>query len=1616
MSPRLLQHYFTGFFFFLTLYCVPNQLLGQESQTVRVTVTDGNLIRCSTDNEVIIELTPNSTKTLVDMRLFWQEGADAITILPGESFILSNTYDLTQDLANCDYDCQIENGFCRTITVVANYEGGESAKENNSLILTFKKPPEPDFDFSTLSPCINTPVDLTNNTCPSNANEITYVWSFPGGGTSTDEDTEFSFPSAGRFQVTLRANSTICPSDEITKSIQVISPAEPVVFPIEADITVQRLDTFIICGQGNYSARLIGSESTGATSYDWSSSNSGVSFNDGVDISGNDDTTLVSFSQPGLYEVTLEVDNNCRQPMQKSVFFRAVESQALSLQNEPDACSALEYTPTPFIPEATYTINGNVITDFPVSLTTSPNPYLIKAQLQNACSDDPQVRRDTFFIQEPEPVDILVPSSDTVVCLNTDTINLSASIPGGSWRINGSAIGNSFFPNDFAVNTYTLEYTVGESGCEVSSQVNIELLDGPQLDIGDDLSICENEPVFTIQANEAGGIWEGVGITDEQMGTFDPSLVDGSQSTITYTLSDATFGCVASRSKTINIVALPELTISDTLSICNSSSLIELSNIISTTVQPIGGDFSWRGDGVVNEDTGSFDATAAGGPGGTQVFVEYSIPPGCSVNDTIQIEISELVEARSISDTTACNSQEAIQLSASPEGGIWVNESNQELTNPIDPSTFSPGTFTLSYIINRGTTCESSSTTLLTIVDGNGVSAGDDIYVCETADELNLPSRSGIWSGEVPVNNNIVEFGLLEIGAYNFTLTDNSLPEACNTDQLSVFIEPLPDIDFTPDTLNCVGLPVSMNNSSNGDIFNWDFGDNTTADNDFNPSHEYQEAGTFPVTLSVQTINPITNQELCQTQLTKAIQVFEPPSFVGFSADIEEGCSPLTVNFTNQSVGERLIFDWNFGNGMDTTIIDPMNIEFLAQNQDTTYEVSLTVANGCGNDMEANLQINVFAMPRAIFATEIRSEYCSGEEVMIGHRSFGDSLFWDFGNGNTFVGLEPPTQQYFTSLDYDSVTLSLVAKNQCGSDTTTQNLTIIPTDARALISVLDNRPCIGDTVFLRNLSRPIEAPIEWNFPDGSRSSGLETFYIFKELGQQSISATVFSCGEISTSLDFDVKAPPELNLLAPAQTCPDTEFEINITSSELNNTIFVDGVEISNANRLALELDSVGLFVITANAVSPEGCTTTAERQIDVISNPIADFRMIDSICASAPFRLESIAIGASSCAWFTSENVFLNGCEPEYSFSNQGMQSVRLVTRNQIGCVDSIEKIIFVRPTPIADFELELLEPCTPARVSLTDLSENNNGVRWILPTGEEGVLPNFTTQINNAGNYVVQLIASNDGICFDSITKSTNILESPTIELIKTPACTQEEGVQLEVLSNPPAIISVQGSNYSNTGSLQPNLQPDDYFITAETLNGCINDTITSIPRVDELMVEIPEDSIFILLGESASFQVLINQVDVDLDWTSVSFLDLSDPLQPIATPNTSTDFILTATNALGCSVSDTVFVGVEIDYERGVYIPNAFTPDNSGVNDVFRVRSTNPALEQLDVFRVFDQNGNIVFENQDCDPNDINCAWNGNFKGEEARAAVYIYQIVLRYSDGTTIRREENITLIR
>lgn len=193
--------------------------------------------------------------------------------------------------------------------------------------------------------------------------------------------------------------------------------------------------------------------------------------------------------------------------------------------------------------------------------------------------------------------------------------------------------------------------------------------------------------------------------------------------------------------------------------------------------------------------------------------------------------------------------------------------------------------------------------------------------------------------------------------------------------------------------------------------------------------------------------------------------------------------------------------------------------------------------------------------------------------------------------------------------------------------------------------------------------------------------------------------------------------------------------------------------------------------------------------------------------------------------------------------------------------------------------------------------------------------------------------------------------------------------------------------------------------YTLIATTNMGC-KDTVSFNVNVYPAAVITMDDSATLYPGETFHIMPITNAVN--FTWFPITGLSSNLISDPVASPEISTQYIVTAETVNGCTISDTIQINVTT--ESVIAMVNAFVPSsaNSSTN-TFKVSLKGEAT--LDYFRVFNRWGNLLFETKD-----ISKGWDGTYNGTPQPYGVYIYEVSATTSMGTPVKKQGNVTLLR
>lgn len=616
----------------------------------------------------------------------------------------------------------------------------------------------------------------------------------------------------------------------------------------------------------------------------------------------------------------------------------------------------------------------------------------------------------------------------------------------------------------------------------------------------------------------------------------------------------------------------------------------------------------------------------------------------------------------------------------------------------------------------------------------------------------------------------------LQRGTYTVTLTVKNAygtSTAIKKDYISVGVAPRADFIANQTTGNAP-LSVAFTDTSTGIItaWAWDFGDGTGSTGQ-NPAHTYWTAGVYTVTLT-------TSNDYGTWSCTKNQYITVASNLVSkFSADPASGKAPLSVRFTDRSLGNPTSWNWNFGDGTRSAEQHPSHT-FTTSG---VYTVNLMVTRG--TDSEISLQIiNVGGVPRAEFAGYPRSASV-GDLIEFTDISSNTptSWTWDFGDTATST-LENPIHSYQQKGVY---TISLTAQNPNGKGTETKtgyiNIGVGPTaEFMPVIApyVVGKIPMSVDFID-RSIGLP--ATWYWDFGDGTNATDENPTHSYQTAGIYTVSLTVKNAFGTDTKVSKDLINVGEegvVDFTAGATTVGPgwvVSFTDRSTIAPTQwNWDFGDGTT-GSGPKPDHAYDKTGVYDVTLHASSPTlAGSTTKTGYITVLNIPHADF-VADKTRGGAPMTVtftDKSSNSPVSWNWDFGDGATSPDQNPDHTYTTLGSYTVTLTASNADG-QDSTSKAGYIITTlaPVAAFSADRQLGNAPFIVHFTDLSNNNpTSWNWDFGDGTSSSEQNPRHIYPSEGSYNVRLTATNQ---YGSDTAYTGSLPQGTTASVTAAQATE-------------------------------------------------------------------------------------------------------------------------------------------------------------------------------------------------------------------------------------------------
>ena len=206
---------------------------------------------------------------------------------------------------------------------------------------------------------------------------------------------------------------------------------------------------------------------------------------------------------------------------------------------------------------------------------------------------------------------------------------------------------------------------------------------------------------------------------------------------------------------------------------------------------------------------------------------------------------------------------------------------------------------------------------------------------------------------------------------------------------------------------------------------------------------------------------------------------------------------------------------------------------------------------------------------------------------------------------------------------------------------------------------------------------------------------------------------------------------------------------------------------------------------------------------------------------------------------------------------------------------------------------------------------------------------------------------------------------------------------------------------------------LAPGTYTVEISDANACTESVEIEIAQPDTFSITLfgPDTITF---GEEVTLQVSLSNPLSAIEtvvWNPDA--NCEDCLEVQVQPPGTTTYNVTVTDSSGCIASDNHRVTVITN--TGVFVPNVFSPNGDGINDMFFIEQTG-FISTVSNLTIYDRWGAIVYRASGQQPPGQEAGWDGTLNGEALMPGVYVYKVLVTFGDGSERLLHGDITLVR
>ena len=820
---------------------------------------------------------------------------------------------------------------------------------------------------------------------------------------------------------------------------------------------------------------------------------------------------------------------------------------------------------------------------------------------------------------------------------------------------------------------------------------------------------------------------------------------------------------------------------------------------------------------------------------------------------------------------------------------------------------------------------------------------------------------------------------------------------------------------------SCLQAPVTFNDLSTTDgihaitQWSWNYGDGNTQVLTAAPfSHTYGAGGNYTVSLTV------TDAAGCTSSITKNNHLIISTPVAAFKTNDTLSCPGSAVVFSNQSSGPLLTYAWDFGDGLSSTSATPAHV--YAATGTYTVKLRITDRYGCTSEAIRNNYIRI-VQPVADFTVSDSAGTCPPLIVQFTNTSVNQASYrWDFGDG-TFSNAASPSHFYNEAGEY----VAKLTITSAGGCTSVKTKRISVKGPKGNFSYSNRNGCAPLTVRF-NASTQNRSSFVWDFNDGNtittsdsvvtHTYSIPGIYLPKMILKDAAGCTVPIVGK-----DTIFVKGIEASFTASTSVLCDRGLVQFTNQSVSNDAItgyqwsFGDG-QTSVAASPSHQYNATGNYTVKLKVTTASGCTDSmiTTQPIRIVQSPVITATQSANGCmplrAQFSGNLSNTDTSAVSWQWKFSDGRIINTRNIDsIVFANAGSYHFNLIATNSSGCKDTANGSIqsYALPNTSAG-EDKMICKGTPKVINATGAATYT----WSPAAGLSCTsCPSPMANPAAATQYIVTGISAQGCVKKDSV----NIAVAHPFKMTTGRGDTLCIGESATLMAS--GAVSYQWSpaaGLNATTGFVVKAKPaasTNYMVVGSDSAGCFKDTAYLPVKVYPIPTVNAGADITMNVGQAKLIMPIISPDVTNVQWTPSS--GIVNPVYPgiEVKPSNNTDYQVTVSNPGGCTATDNIRVQVLCN-NANVFIPNTFSPNGNGTNEVFYPRGT--GLFTIRSVRIYNRWGELVFEKQNFKANDAASGWNGTFRGRKLNPDVFVYVFEIICDNNETIIYKGDIALIR